>query len=153
VIIKQSVLKRCPVCERVHPNCIVCSLSNTKGLHLEFEMIDDKTVKASFECDQAYEGYAGVLHGGVISSILDGAMGNCLFARGQTAVTVEMDTKFKFPIQINKPATVTASIKKIYHPLYFLEAEIIQDGKTKATAKAKFFDRPELTDELERINA
>jgi uncharacterized protein (TIGR00369 family) len=119
---------------------------------LEFETVNDRTVKASFECDQAYEGYTGILHGGVISSILDGAMGNCLFARGQTAVTVEMNTKFRSPVHINKQATVTAGIKRIHHPLYFLEASIVQDGKTKAIAKAKFFDRPELADELERIN-
>ncbi|MDD5063531.1 MAG: PaaI family thioesterase [Phycisphaerae bacterium] len=124
-------------------------MNNTKGLHLEFEIADDKTIKASFECDKAYEGYSGILHGGIISSILDGAMGNCLFARGLTAVTVEMNTKFKLPVQINKPAAVTARIEKICHPLYFLKAEIIQDGKTKAVAKAKFFDKPELAYKLE----
>ena len=148
MITKQSVFTRCPICKSVHPNCIVCSLNNTKGLQLEFEIADDKTVKASFECDKTYEGYSGILHGGIISSILDGAMGNCLFARGQTAVTVEMNTKFKLPVQINKQATVTAWIEKICHPLYFLHAEIIQDGQTKAVAKAKFFDKPEMADKL-----
>ena len=148
---KQAVFTRCPICKKVHQNCIVCSLDNTKGLHLEFEIADDKTIKASFECDKAYEGYSGILHGGIISSILDGAMGNCLFARGQTAVTVEMNTKFKLPVQINKPATVTARIEKICHPLYFLEAKIIQGGKTKAVAKAKFFDKPELAGKLETL--
>jgi hypothetical protein len=29
-------------------------------------------------------------------------------------------------------------------PLYLLEAEIIQDGEIKATAKGKFYDQPDL---------
>jgi hypothetical protein len=32
--------------------------------------------------------------------------------------------------------------------LYLLEAEIIQDGEIKATAKGKFYDQPDLVDVL-----
>ena len=144
--------KRCEICDQVHPNCIVCSLGNAKGLHLRFEATGDNSVKALFECDKAYEGYAGILHGGVISSILDGAMGNCMFRQGQTAVTVEMTTRFKYPVEINKTSMVTARITKFAHPVYLLEAEIKQGGQVKAAAKSKFYARPELADELVRIN-
>jgi len=67
---------------RVHPNCVVCSSTNGKGLHLEFVSSNDGGITTTFQCDEAFEGYPGVLHGGVISSILDGAMGHCMFARG-----------------------------------------------------------------------
>ena len=59
---------------RVHPNCVVCSLDNAKGLHLDFVSGCDGSISATFSCDEAFEGYPGFLHGGVISSILDGAM-------------------------------------------------------------------------------
>jgi uncharacterized protein (TIGR00369 family) len=144
--------KKCKICDRVHPNCIVCGAANAKGLQLQFEATDDESARAVFKCDRTYEGYTGILHGGIISSILDGAMGNCMFRRGLTAVTVEMILKFKYPVKTEKEATVTARITRIAHPLYLLEAEIIQDDKIKATARAKFYDRPELADELARIN-
>ena len=133
---------------RVHPKCVVCSFANAKGLHLEFDVTDDGSVKADFQCDEAFEGYPGVLHGGVISSILDGAMGNCIFACGQAAVTVEMTTRFRHPVTTYSQATVSAKIIRTSHPLYLLEAEIAQDGEIKATAKGKFYNRPDLVDVL-----
>ena len=134
---------------RLHHNCVVCGLSNPKGLHLKFEVTDDGGVKCTFQCCKHHEGYRGSLHGGVIMSIFDGAMGNCMFARGLTAVTVEMTTRFRHPVLTGREATVSARITRSSHPLYLLQAEIVQDGIVKAIAKAKFYDQPKLADELE----
>ena len=131
---------------RVHPKCVVCSSANAKGLHLHFDIADNGNVKADFQCDEAFEGYPGVLHGGVISSILDGAMGHCMFARGQTTVTVEMTTRFRHTVATGQQATVSARITRDSNPLYLLEAEITQDGKVKTTAKGKYYDQPKLID-------
>jgi uncharacterized protein (TIGR00369 family) len=132
------------ICNLVHPKCVVCGFGNGNGLHLEFDIAGDGGVIATFQCDDAFEGYPGILHGGVISSILDGAMGNCMFASGQATVTVEMTTRFRHPVAIGQEATVSARMTRNLHPLYLLEAEIIQDGKVKATAKGKYYDQPKL---------
>jgi len=71
-----------------------------------------------------------------------------MFARGQAAVTVEMTTRFRHPVTTHSQATVSARIIRISHPLYLLEADIIQDGEIKATAKGKFYDQPDLVDVL-----
>ncbi len=133
----------CSIQKQAHPYCVACSLLNEKGLHLNFEADDDGVV-AHFECDRDCEGYPGILHGGIIATILDGAMGNCLFVRGQAAVTVEMTTRFRHPIYINRQATVNARLVRNADPLYLLEAEIVQDGQVKATAEGKFYDQPQL---------
>ncbi len=129
---------------RVHPNCVVCSLANTRGLQLDFVSGDNGSVTATFNCNEALEGYQGVMHGGIVSSILDGAMSHCMFARGKTAVTAEMSTRFRHPILIRQMATVSARIERSSHPLYLMEAKIVQAGQVKATATGKFLDRPEL---------
>ena len=139
---EQSVVAN--ISSRVHPNCVVCSLTNTRGLQLEFVSGDNGSVTATFGCDEALEGYQGVVHGGVISSVLDGAMGHCMFSRGQVAVTVEMTTRFRHPVVINEKATVSARIQRTSHPLYLLEAQIVQAGQVKATANGKFLDQPQL---------
>ena len=105
---------------------------------------DDSSVTATFQCDEVFEGYPGILHGGIISSILDGAMGYCMFARGQAAVTVEMAIRFRHPVKTGHEATVLAQITRSSHLLYILEAQIIQNGEIKATAKSKFYDQPGL---------
>ena len=134
--------------ERVHPHCVVCSPENTHGLRLHFDVIEDGSIKADFNCDRAYEGYPGVLHGGIIFSIIDGAMSNCVFAQGQAAVTVEMTTRFRHPVMIGRQATVSARITRNTHSLRLLEAEIVQNGDIKVTAKGKFYDLPEVTEVL-----
>jgi uncharacterized protein (TIGR00369 family) len=139
------------ICERVHHKCIVCGASNPRGLHLKFKIAGDGSVEANFQGDKSFEGYPGSLHGGVIMSIFDGAMGHCMFARGQTAVTAEMKTRFRHPVLTGREATVSAHITDSSHPLYYLEARIIQEGKVKATAKGKFYDQPKLADEMERV--
>lgn len=128
------------ISDRVHPNCVVCSPTNVRGLQSEFVSGADGGITAPFTCDEALEGYPGVGHDGIVSSILDGAMGHCMFSRGQVAVKVEMTTRFRHPFVTNRQAIVTAHIKGLSHPLCVLEAEIVQDGKVQATAKGKFFN-------------
>ena len=132
------------LCNQVHPGCIVCGSVNSRGLHLNFDVNNDGSVKAVFDCHEAFEGYPGMLHGGVISTLLDGAMGHCMFARGLAAVTVEMTTRFRHPVTTGKEAEISARIICISQPLYLLEAEITQYGKVNATAKGKFYHGPDL---------
>jgi acyl-coenzyme A thioesterase PaaI-like protein len=120
---------------RVHPNCFVCSQDNYRGLQLDFVVSNDFSITAMFKFDEAFEGYPGIVHGGILSSIMDGAMGHCIFAKGHTPVTVEMVTRFRHPVVTGKKAMVSARINKSSHPMYVLESEIIQDGQIKATAK------------------
>ena len=151
MIIEKHNKKIGNVCEIVHRKCIVCGASNPRGLHLNFQVCDDGSVEVKFLCDSSYEGYSGSLHGGVIMSIFDGAMGHCMFACGKTAVTVQMTTRFRHPVLTGKEAIVLARITRSSHPLYLLEAEIIQNGSIKATAQGKFYDQPQLADVLENI--
>ena len=130
----------------VHQRCVACGNANVKGLHLRFDTSIDGSVKGKFQCSEIFEGYSGILHGGIISLILDSAMGNCMFARGLATVTVEMTTKYKHPVVTKQDATVSAKITRVSHPLYLLEAEIVQDGKVKAIATGKYYDQPKLID-------
>ena len=139
------------ICKQVHPKCVVCSSANTRGLHMEFDIDDDGGVRATFPCDDSYQGYPGIIHGGVISSILDGVMCHCMFARGQATVTVEINIRFRHPVVTGQVAMVSARIIQASHPLYLLEAEIIQERQVKVTAKGKYYDQPKLVDSDEKV--
>jgi len=130
--------------KRLHPNCVVCSLSNTRGLQLKFDLCEDGSVAANFELEETLEGYPGIPHGGVISSVFDGVMGNCLFAQGCTPVTAMLNIRFRHPIAMHKDATVSARIVRSSNSVYVLQAEITQNGQIKATAEGKFVDHPNL---------
>ena len=115
-------------------------------MHLEFTSLVDGRVRAFFDCDRAFEGYVGSLHGGVISALLDGAMTHCIFAHGHAGVTAELKVRYRHPVVTDHPATVRGRISRCSPPLYLMEAELLQDGQVKATAEAKFMDQPQLTD-------
>ncbi len=127
---------------RVHRDCVVCSLSNEQGLHLNFRATDDDEITADFIYDKSYQGYPNLLHGGVISAILDGAMTNCLFARGCVAVTADFRIKFRHPVIVSQIANVRAWITRITPPIFEVKAEISQSGRITTTSIAKFMEKP-----------
>jgi acyl-coenzyme A thioesterase PaaI-like protein len=127
--------------QKVHPNCVICSQNNPKGLKLDFKLSDDGSISSIFNFGKEYEGHSGVLHGGIISAILDGAMGNCLFAHGHVTYTADFRLRFKHAVLIGKPLTAHAWITKVRPPLYKTKAEIYQDTMIKVIATAKFMEK------------
>jgi len=128
--------------EEVHPNCVVCCPGNESGLRLEFNTLEDGSVQTYFGCNRKYEGFPGVLHGGVISSLLDGAMTNCLFAHGHTGLTGELKVRFRYPVATGRTSHIRAWIEISSSPFHALKAELIQDQQVKATATGKFVEGP-----------
>lgn len=98
--------------EEVHSRCVVCGARNTRGLHPDFAVMPDGGVQAEPDCADVLEGYPHTLHGGVIASLLDGAMTNCLFAHGLVAVTAELTIRFLRPAATNRTATVRAWLEE-----------------------------------------
>lgn len=140
----RSDSQACELSAQLHPNCIVCSATNPRGLGQTFALRSDDSVRADFDLDETYEGYRGCPHGGVTSALLDGSMGHWLFAHGLAGVTAELNIRFRHPIRLGKPATAIAQLKTASHPLYVLEARVVQDGRVKAEATGKFIHKPEL---------
>ena len=79
----------------------------------------------------------------MIASLLDGAMTNCLFARGRAAMTGELKVRYREPVIIGEEVLIRAWISRSHPPLHLLEAELKQQGCIKATASAKFIERNE----------
>ncbi len=125
----------------VHPLCVACSRARECGLGLRFTLHDEGRVEARFECTPAFQGYEGILHGGITSALLDSAMTNCLFAHGIAAVTAEISVRFRHPIEVGSPLIVQARMSRLQKPLHVVEAEVIQNGQVKARAVGRFMEQ------------
>jgi len=136
ITLEQTRLKN--VRAEAHPYCVVCGQSNPFGLGLKFVCEADGSVSATFLGHAALEGYQGCLHGGMIASLLDGAMTNCLFARGLTAMTGELKVRYREPVQIGGEMRLRAWLDHSSPPLHWLAAELRQGDCVKATATARF---------------
>jgi uncharacterized protein (TIGR00369 family) len=127
---------------REHAMCLVCGHQNPNGLKVKFKVQPDGSVAAAFDCSPMLQSYPNVLHGGVISALLDSAMANALFAIGIVAVTATLEVRYLAPATTGRFAMVRAWTESAdAHPLYLQRAELIQDGKLLAEAKAKFIVR------------
>lgn len=123
---------------QAHPSCVVCSPHHPQGLKLCFALNEKGEAEAEFACPKSLECYPGLLHGGVISTLLDGAMTNCLFLHGHEAVTAQLEVRFRHPVLLESAVRLRAWITED-HPLMFrLKAQLFQDGQLKATAQGVF---------------
>lgn len=107
-------------------------------LRLEYKRIDDDNVEIKLPVQDLFINSAGVIHGGIISSLADVAVSNLLPANEegvQQAVTVDLNVSFL------KPATGTyllaiAKMEKKGRTLLHTECSIYND-KQEIVAKSK----------------
>jgi acyl-coenzyme A thioesterase PaaI-like protein len=93
----------------------VCSPSNAAGLAVHFNMASDGSVTALYCGLPEVEGYPGLLHGGVIAALLDGAMTNCLFAHGTVALTVELNVRYRATVSCCEECKISATLEQTTH--------------------------------------
>lgn len=129
------------IIENHHKHCIACGKDNPFSLGLSFTLLENQSVQASFTGDTYLQGYDGILHGGITSTLLDSAMANCLFLHDIKAMTADLRVRFLHSIPCNAKMVITAWITCAVSSLYELKAEVSVNGKTMAKAKGKFMAR------------
>lgn len=119
--------------------CFACGEDNPISLKLKFNKTGDKKVKAEFTPQDVHQGYSGIMHGGLITTLLDEAMAKVLTLNNIPALTARMNIRFNNPVPIGTELVVTAEIIKNKTGLYFTEAEVrSKEGELFAKAEAKF---------------
>jgi uncharacterized protein (TIGR00369 family) len=90
--------------------CFVCGPSNPIGLKLDFDLMDDRTLRTAFTPQKQHQGYADVVHGGILATVLDEVMVNLPYKLGQKAVTTRMEVTFRKPAQVGHKLVFTARL-------------------------------------------
>ncbi|MFZ7101254.1 MAG: PaaI family thioesterase [Peptococcaceae bacterium] len=118
--------------------CFACGEKNPKGLQLKFTAEENK-VKTSFVPQPEHEGYPGMLHGGLISTILDEVMARSVNTLGLIGVTARLEVRFREPVPIGEKIVFEARITNARKTIVDLEAEVyLPSGKMAAEALARF---------------
>lgn len=124
-----------------HGHCIACGGHNGHVPRVQFAAAADGSVVAEIVAGRFYEGYDGMLHGGVIATLLDAAMTNCLFAHGCCAVTADLHLRYRHPVHSGQACRVRAWLERASTPLFVLRAELWQAERLRVTATGKFMSR------------
>jgi len=96
---------------RLEPNpangCFGCGGANARGMQLTFEQDDAaRCIRGTFRLGPEYAGAEGFLHGGIIATLLDEAMGKASRFRGVRAVTAELNIEYLRPVPVGQEIVV-----------------------------------------------
>ena len=119
-------------------HCFACGPDNPIGLHLRFAD-DGGRLRAEFTPGRQYEGYAGVLPGGIIAAALVDAMANLLHRRGREALTARLRVRYLKEAPIGARLVVTAGLIGERGRVYTAEARLeLPDGTRLAEGRGTF---------------
>lgn len=124
-----------------HSGCLFCGQLNPRSLGLTFDPQTDGSVLTRYLAPNELQGYAGIVHGGVVAGLLDSAMTNCLFHHGVRALTGDLHVRYVRSVPCCQPIDVRAWVVSSKPPLHVLRSEIRIDGTLMAWAEAKFVSR------------
>jgi uncharacterized protein (TIGR00369 family) len=121
--------------------CIVCGPANPHGLRLT-SRVDPTvgTVHTPFTPAPHHIGFDGLVHGGVIATVVDEAMvWAAIWSTRRACVAGELAVRFRRPSTPGVPVTIVASVTRTKARLVETTASVTTAaGDTVATATAKY---------------
>ncbi len=119
--------------------CFGCGSHNPIGLKLVFTRQGD-TVIARYHPDPHFQGWPGLLHGGITGTLLDEAMSHVAYTTGNICLTAESFIRIRQPIPIDAELVVIAHITRLRRKIIETEGKIcLEDGTVLAESTAKQF--------------
>lgn len=116
--------------------CFACGSKNPIGLKLEFREEND-TYITTFIAGPEHQGYDGIMHGGLVSTLLDEVMARYIYAKGLNGVTARLEVRFRNPTPLGQLLTATSRIVGQRGNLYEVTGTLaLADGTVTAEGKA-----------------
>ncbi len=123
--------------------CFVCGPANPVGLRLRFEPTPDG-VRAVVSVPRELQGWQGIVHGGIVATLLDEALAYAAVYAVGPAVTAELTVRLRAPCPVETPLVVTGRIHARRRRLLEGTAEVrTLAGDRLAVATGRLFLTPE----------
>lgn len=126
--------------------CFVCGLENNYGLHIHFYEDSPGEVCASVTVPEQYQGYPGVVHGGIVAALLDEAAGRAHMGGNppRFLYTAKLEIQYRKNTPVGKPLRLVGKAGKSRGRTAMAKSELYdQDGTLLAEAEALLVDIPE----------
>ena len=120
-------------------NCFACGKTNPIGLKLDFSYENDCVV-SKININRNYQGWKGIVHGGIISTMLDEAMVKAASARNVRCITAEINVKFRSPLKVDEEYILIGKTNDRKRSILFSSAVIQEiNGAVIAESTGKLF--------------
>ena len=103
--------------------CFACGEVNDRGLHMQFRREGDRTICDYTPCDYQ-QGFPGRMHGGVVTTLIDEAMGWAVYYASAWGATARLNVRFRAPIRLDEPLRIEAWVTRDRARLIELRADV-----------------------------
>jgi uncharacterized protein (TIGR00369 family) len=117
-------------------HCFVCGPNNPIGLKLDFSF-DGRVITTEFIPQKTHQGYMNIVHGGIISTLLDEVMVKLAIEMGMPAVTAQMDVRLRKAVSVGERITFSAEIRESTRKLIVAYAKAETEDGLVADATGK----------------
>ena len=121
--------------------CFVCGKKNPRGLKIKVKYLPEElAAETELALAREYQGWADVIHGGILATLLDEMMAHAVWHFAGPGVTISMEVRFHHPLKPDEPIRVKGVLATLNGGRRLAEAEItrVVDGKRIASGKSRF---------------
>ena len=118
-------------------HCFVCGLESEVGLRLRFDDNGKDEVFSTYTVPRRYQGYPGVVHGGVVAAMLDeiAARTSMISDRDRFMMTGKLEIRYRQPVPVETPLTLVGHMLRDRKRVAEAHSEILlPDGSVAAEA-------------------
>jgi acyl-coenzyme A thioesterase PaaI-like protein len=103
-------------------HCFGCGQLNADGLQLRFEPQADGTSAADYNVPERFQSWAGMAHGGIVSLMLDEAVGWAAWHGGHPGVTGRLQVSLRRPLKLGEPVRIVGHVDNVRRTLIYVSA-------------------------------
>jgi acyl-coenzyme A thioesterase PaaI-like protein len=126
--------------------CFICGLENPVGLKLRLFQVEPGVIETAYTAPDHFQGYPGVLHGGIVATILDEVSGRAQMgdpSKPRFMFTGKLEVKYRKNVPTGKPLKIIGRAGKTKGKMAESWAGIYdQDGTLLAEATTLLIDVP-----------
>jgi uncharacterized protein (TIGR00369 family) len=125
---------------RIRPHhCFACGQLNEIGLHLQLNL-EPGLCWTELEMPRQFEGWEGLIHGGILCTILDEVMAWSLVSEDNWGVTAKMSVNFRKPVVVGQRIRAEGRMTESRRRIHTTSARILDadTGVELATAGATY---------------
>lgn len=120
--------------------CFVCGSDNPVGLKTKLTVNkEDHSSYASLTLGEQFQGWQGVVHGGILATLLDEACAYACMTKTSQCVTGEIKVRYRKPVDVGQRIELFGQLVDSSRKIWQARAEIRVDGSLHAEAEAKMY--------------
>jgi acyl-coenzyme A thioesterase PaaI-like protein len=116
--------------------CFVCGDLNDQGLHVALRVSDGRAW-TELALTHHHEGWADVVHGGILAALLDEVMGWALFQQDRWGVTARLGVRYRAPVAVGQRIRVEGWVSAVHRRAFRAAGRVLDAASHEVLSTAE----------------